>query len=341
MPRSSNDRVLQALAFGLLFAAGCGRSLPADTAVGEPGLSVPVVADSDDSVKEVLVRDGQWVERGAVLVRLEPRSTERGGQAARDHLALAGADVARGRLELMAQASAAVAAAYEVRAARSTLAVRRAALQSALGRLKLEQAQLSVAGQQYARAVEQAKQRLITPDEMEERKRSLDVAQQRVTVAEEAIAEARAAMGQSADPSARSQDSSDDPAVKVAEARFAEAIALLGPLVDAQRPPEELLRRACAADFLVQCEKRLAQHPRLIAAEAARRLSEHAAVDAQLHHVAHEIRAPVSGRVSHAAIEPGSHIKRGQTLLVLEEEHAHRESPPAGEVDTSTAASER
>ncbi len=98
--------------------------------------------------------------------------------------------------------------------------------------VKLRQSERALAQRQSERAVQQAKQREITPDAMDERRASLEVAQEQVAAAEAAVIEARTALGLDAagnDPAAVPEGIEHDfIGVKTAGYEFARSLADLG-----------------------------------------------------------------------------------------------------------------
>ena len=184
----------------------------------------------------MLVEDQQPVAQGELLIELDARPLRTALEQQQSRLEVARAEFEQTRAAARSQAATAAAGWSRVLAARNSVRENVARLRSAVAAVKLRQAERALAQRQYERAVQHAKQRQITPDEMDERRASLEVAQQQVIAAEAAVTEARSALGlgeNSADPTAVPKDIEGEfVGVKTAGYAFAQALAELGSPLD-------------------------------------------------------------------------------------------------------------
>jgi multidrug resistance efflux pump len=317
---------------------GCtARTIPPLAAGGDMTyVSSPVAA----SVASVLVGDQQSVEQGALLVQLDAAPLRAALEREQSRLEVARAELQQARTAARVQAAAAAAGWSRVLAARNSVRENVARLRWAVTNEKLRLAERALAERQYERAVKQAKQREITPDEMDERRASLEVAKERVEAATAAVAAARSVLGLAA--------TSENPAavpegierefvgVKTAYYEFSQALAALGyPLaLDTAQTANDENPLASSKDkqsFHEQLVHLAAEAPSVRLAAAHVSQVEQQVRQAEVALAQAEIRAPVAGIVSSRAVNPGDLVEPGQTLLVIRSAESSAAPKPAVE----------
>jgi multidrug resistance efflux pump len=296
-------------------------------------------------VAAVLVKDQQVVEQGELLVQLDAQPLRAALQREQAQLEIARAELEQTRAAARAQAAAAASAWSRVLGARNSVRENIARLHSAVANEKLRQSERTLAEKQYERAVEQAKQRQITPGEMDERRASLDVAKDQVEAATAAVIAARAAIGLNATNDASAVNAAeierDSIGVKTAWYEFAKTLAELGyplELNPAKAIGEENpLGSSKEKNFHEQLAQLASEAPsvRLAAAHVAQVEQQVRQAETALAQV--EIRAPVAGIVSSRAVNPGNLVEPGQILLVIQAAGSSAASKPAVESVGKTA----
>ena len=324
------------LALGPLLGCTARTASPPPAASGVTYISSRVAAP----VVAVLVDDQQPVAQGALLIQLDAAPLRAALEHEQLQLEVARADLEQTRAAARAQAAAAAAGWSRVVAARNSVRENIARLRSLVAIVKLRRSERALAERQYERAVQQAKQRQITPDEMDERRASHEVAQEHVDAAEAAVIEARTALGLSG----TSDDLAAVPAgierdfvgVKTACYEFARALTELGyPLeLDIARAASDenpLARQGERKSFHEQLEQLAAQAPSVRLAAAHLGQVEQQVRQAELALAHTEIRAPVAGIVTSRLVNPGNLVEPGQTLLVIRSAGSAAASKPAVE----------
>jgi membrane fusion protein (multidrug efflux system) len=329
-------QILVALAgMPLIAIAGCNShtSSSVSTSAGATYVSSHVAAP----VAAVLVKDQQVVEQGELLVQLDAQPLRAAFQREQAQLEIARAELEQTRAAARAQAAAAASAWSRVLAARNSVRENIARLHSAAANEKLRQSERTLAEKQYERAVEQAKQRQITPGEMDERRASLEVAKDQVEAAAAAVVAARAALGLNAASDASNVNAAeierDSIGVKTAWYEFAKTVAELGyPLeLDATKAMGEENPLGSTKDkksFHEQLAQLATDAPtvRLAAAHVAQVEQQVRQAEIALAQV--EIRAPVAGIVSSRAVNPGNLVEPGQTLFIIRTASESAETKP-------------
>ena len=277
------------------------------------------------TVTAVLVEDDEHVEQGAVLVRLDPAPLQTAVDQKKAQLQVAEAQFEQTRAQVRAQAAAAVADWFSIVKERNQLRQNVAQLRSEVAALKLRQAELTLAESQYQRAVQLAKQRVITADEMEQRQAGLQVAQQQVKQAEAEVQQARASVG--LEPGGDGATVPPDLEQKFASIRkslftWAQGLARIGfpvqldqlnPDVDYGRAPGD----QPGPEFQHKLDEWIETSPAVLLAQAKVNLAraELRKSELELSHV--EIKAPAAGFIDHRSIHPGEQIAAGQTLMAI------------------------
>ncbi|HEX4149163.1 MAG TPA: efflux RND transporter periplasmic adaptor subunit [Pirellulales bacterium] len=284
-----------------------------------------VASRVDDAVVAVLVENDQRVEQGAMLVRLDPQKLQTACDQKKAELEVAEAQVEQTRSDVRAQAAAAVADWFTIVKERNQLRQNVAQLRSDVAALKLRQAEMSLAENQYQRAVQLAKQRVITADEMEQRQAGLQVAQQQVNQAEAQVQQARASVGlepvgdgATVPPDleqkfATIQKSLFTWAQGLAQIGFPIKLDQLNPDVDYGQEPGA----KAGPEFQHKIDEWIETSPAMRLAQAKLNQARAELRHSELELGYAEIRAPVAGFVDGRVVHPGQHVEAGQTLLTI------------------------
>lgn len=284
-----------------------------------------IAARIDDTVAAVLVDDDGRVEQGAVLVRLDPAPLQMAVDQKKAELQVAEAEFEQTRAEVRAQAAAAVADWFSIVKERNDLRQNVAQLRSDVAALKLRQAELALAESQYQRAVQLAKQRVITADEMESKQAGLQVAQQQVNQAEAQVQQARASVG--LEPEGDGDIVPPDLEQKFATIRkslftWAEGLARIGfPVRLDQLDPQVDYGQAPGAkpgpEFQQKLDEWVEASPATRVAQAKVNQARVELRKSELELEYAEIKAPIAGIVDRLSVNSGEHVSAGQMLLAI------------------------
>lgn len=276
-------------------------------------------------VQSVAVENDQHVEQGALLVELDSAPLKAAVNQRQAELQVAEADLEQSRAQVRAQAAAAVADWYSIIKQRDQLRQDVAQLRSNIASLKLRQAELRFADSQYQRAVQLAKQRVITADEMEQKQAAMKVAEQQVQMAEAEVQEARASVG--LDPSG---DDASVPAewerkfaaIRMALFHWAQGLAAIGfPIkLNSLEPyiePGPKSDTRPSPEFQHKLDEWIETSPAMRVADAKVAEAQARLHAAQLELEYAGIRAPVAGTVELRNVHPGEAVDVAQKLLVI------------------------
>jgi membrane fusion protein (multidrug efflux system) len=260
----------------------------------------PVSARIAGTVEAVLVDDNQHVERGQVLVRLDPRDYQ--VRLERAHAAL---DVARRQA---ASAGTAVEFSSQSAAAKTTEAD--GGVRSAQAEIAAAEASVAEASAGIPRA-----QAALSEAEANRRRAELDYQRYADLVAKDQISRQQFDHARATLDAAIAGKNAAAEAVRQAEARLVAARESVGraraQLVEAQG--KALSARAAGTETDVHRR----QHEAAVAAIAQ---AESALEDAKLQLSYTEVRSPVSGRVGRKGVEAGQRLQPGQPLLAIVED---------------------
>jgi membrane fusion protein (multidrug efflux system) len=260
----------------------------------------PVSARISGTVEAVLVDDNQHVERGQVLVRLDPRDYQ-----IRLAQAQAALDIARRQA---ASAGTAVDFSTENAAAKTT---------EADGGLRSAQAEIAAAKAAVAEASAgiPRSQAALAEAEANRRRAELDYQRYADLVAKDQISRQQFDHARAALDAAIAAKNAAAGSVRQAEARLVQARESVGraqaQLVEAQG--NALSARAAGTETNVHRR----QHEAAVAAIAQ---AESSLEDAKLQVSYTEIRSPVAGRVGRKGVEAGQRLQPGQPLLAIVED---------------------
>jgi membrane fusion protein (multidrug efflux system) len=307
------------------------------------------------SATEVRAEDNQYVEAGTVLVRLDPEPYQvavRQKRAALDRAKLtvdqqaaaleaAQAELEQARDQVRSQVAGLRASWFLLRTVQTFVHYLSASLQSSVATRKLQQANLELAQREYDRAAALVRTGAMSKEEFQQRQAAYRVAQEQVTASEEAVQQARALLGlprDGKDPMAVPKDIEDSfLGVQYALANGQQLLAQLGvPFKPSRLTTEALGERLSEigspswgdqtpAVQLAQAHVRQARAALGGDAFDPARPYEHPTVvqvreeleEAELQLSYTEIRAPISGYVNRRAVNPGTHVQAGQTLLAI------------------------
>jgi membrane fusion protein, multidrug efflux system len=260
----------------------------------------PVSARISGTVETVLVDDNQHVERGQVLLRLDPRDYQ-----VRLQQAQAALDVARRQA---ASAGTAVEFSSQSAAAKAT---------EADGGVRSAQAAISAAEAAVAEAAAGIPRAKAALSEAEANRRRAELDYQRYSdlVAKDQVSRQQFDHARAALDAAIAARNAAAEAIRQAEARSVQARESVGrtraELVQAQG--KALSARAAGTETDVHRR----QHE---AAVAAMEQAEAALEDAELQLTYTEVRSPVAGRVGKKGVEAGQRLQPGQPLLAIVED---------------------
>ena len=261
----------------------------------------PISSRIAGTVETVVVNDNQHVERGQVLLRLDPRDAE-----VRLAQAQAALDMARRQA---AGAGTAVDFSTQDATARSTEAdgeVRGAEAAIAAGEAAVKEMSAGISGAQATLAEAEANRRRAELDY--ERYKELEAKDQ---VSRQQFDHARAAY----DAAVAGRDAAKE-AVRQAEARLVQSQQTVSKahaqLTEARG--KALSARAAGTETVV----RRRQHEAAVAAVAR---AESVVADTKLQLSYTEVRSPVAGRVGRKGVEAGQRLQAGQPLLAIVEDN--------------------
>src|SRR6185312_868392 len=261
----------------------------------------PVSARVAGTVEAVLVDDNQHVERGQVLVRLDPRDTQ-----VRLAQAQAALDMARRQA---ASAGTAVDFSTQDAAARITEAdgeVRGAEAAIAAGEAAITEMTAGIAKAQADRAEAEANRR----------RAELDYQRYKELEAKDQVSRQQFDHAQAAYEAAVAGKKASAEAVHQAEARLTQARQTVrkarAQLTEARG--KVISARAASTETVV----RKRQHEAAIAAVGQ---AESIVADAKLQLSYTEVRSPVAGRVGRKGVEAGQRLQAGQPLLAIVEDN--------------------
>jgi len=317
----------------LLALAGCQRApsseQPAETSASSNGVvegpTTYVTARVADVVLDVLVDNDQRVDAGALLVRLDPAPLQTVVDREQAALRVAEAECEQTRADVRAQAATAMADWFSIIKERNLLRQNVAQLRSDVAGLKLRQAEFTLAESQYQRAVQLAKQRVITADEMEQRQAGLHVARQQVNQAEARVQQARASVG--LEPAGDGAEVPSDLEQKFASIRmslftWAQSLAKIGfPIKLDQLDPDTDYGQSTGVKSNPEFQRKLdswvdtSPAMRLAQAKVGQAQAALHAAEQELAHA--QIHAPVAGVVELRSVNPGEAVEAGHTLLAI------------------------
>ena len=306
-------------------------------------------------VEEVLADDNQYVEKGALLVRLDDKPfrvvvDERRAALAQARLMVdqqsAALEQARAELdEARAQARAQLAGLqgswYLLSTVQDLVRYQMAALHASAATLKLQEANLTLARKEHDRQAVLTTRQAGSQDDLDQRVAALQVAREQVNAAEQAVRQSRVMLGQSptaADPEKVPEDLPETfPGVLYAVSSGVQVLSQLGVPFDLSRMNPAMLGERVGS---LKADAVIEQSPGVQAAQARVRQAlaalggrdyspgqpnDHPAVvkaqkeleEAELRLKYTEIRAPIAGFVSRRVVNPGTHVQPGQTLLAV------------------------
>jgi membrane fusion protein (multidrug efflux system) len=304
---------------------------------------------------EVCAEDNQYVEAGAVLVRLDAEPYQvavRQKRAALERAKLtidqqaaaleaAQAELEQARDQVRSQVAGLRASWFLLRTVQTFVHYLSASLQSNLANRKLQQANLELAQREYERAKVLVRTNAMSTEEFQQKEAAYRVAQEQVSAAQEAVQQARALLGlprNEKDPADVPKDIEDSfLGVQYALASGQQLLAQVGVPFQPSRLTTAALGERVAeigsASWVDQTSAVQVAQARVRQARAAlggdafdpSKPYEHPAVvqaraeleEAELQRRYAEVRAPISGYVNRRAVNPGTHVQAGQTLLAI------------------------
>lgn len=289
------------------------------------GHIVPISPRVNGHVAKVHVTPNQWVERGDLLVEIDPREFEVRLEAARAALRAAEAEQRSAKINVEVTQVTSDAEVDEARAgvALAQSAVQTARARAAAARSRLEQTMTEVtvaqATEQQAKSEARAAKARAEQDDTDlERSREMfnkrTISRQELDHAEAAARTTRAALDAAQDKTAaaRARVAQARAAVKVAQDSVRE--------IESQRTEAEASLGQARARLSAAgaAPKRVAQSESRVHVLGAQIEQARAAVDqAELALSYAKIYSPVSGRVARKAVEEGQSVQTGQSLLAL------------------------
>ncbi len=305
--------------------------------------------------EEVLADDNQYVEAGALLVRLDDKPfrvtvDERRAALAQAKLTVdqqsaaleqARAELEQARAQARAQLAGLQGSWYLLSTVQDLVRYQIAALRANTATLNLQKANLTLAQKEHDRQAVLTTRQAGSQDDLDQRVAALQVAREQVNAAEQAVRQARVMLGQSptaADPENVPADLPETfPGVLYAVSSGVQTLSQLGVSFNfSKMTPAGLGEQVGALKGNVVIE----QSPGVQAAQAHVRQAlaplgghdyspgqpcDHPLVvraqkeleQAELDLKYTEIRAPIAGYVSRRAVNPGTHVQPGQTLLAV------------------------
>lgn len=313
-----------------------------------------ISARISDQTQEVLVDDNQFVERGTVLLRLDPEPYEIAvaqRQADLDRanvdvqqkiaaLAVANAELGQARTQVRSQLAGLRASWYLVATVQDFVRYEAAALQSDFANLREQQANLRLAQEEFDRVNHLGPQN-ISQEEIDTRRSALIIAREQVNTAEQSVNQTQALLGLPQDVSGPTTLPSDVAqrfnGTQYALSSFMQSMTSLGVAGDAGSPTLNAIRdkfESLASGPVIE------NSPTVVAAKA-RVLAAQAALGGPTFDLAHperqpgvvaaqkqldeaqlelgytEVRAPLAGFVSKRSVNPGTHVQAGQALMSI------------------------
>jgi membrane fusion protein (multidrug efflux system) len=260
----------------------------------------PVSARIAGTVEAVLVDDNQHVERGQVLVRLDPRDYQ-----VRLRQAQAALEVARRQA-----ASAGTAVEFSSQSADAKTTEADGGLRSAQAEIAAAEAAVTEASAGVPRA-----QAALSEAEANRRRAELDYQRYADLVAKDQVSRQQFDHARAALDGAVAARNAAAEAVHQAEARAAQARESVG---RARAQLVEAKGKALAASAAgTETDVHRRQHEAAVAAIAQ---AETALEDAKLQLSYTEVRSPVAGRVGRKGVEAGQRLQPGQPLLAIVED---------------------
>ncbi len=316
-----------------------------------------VPARIGDVVEAVYVDNTDFVERGAVLVRLDRVPYQLAVEQRRTALAqaklkideqvaslvAARADLERAKNQVRARLAGLCASWHAVEGSQEQVRYRIASLHAAIADRKAAQAQAELARQQFERVHRLVDQRSATHEELDQRRAEWESALERVKADDQKVQQARAVLALKADYAHPERIPADldqtDTDVRRAVATGQEILAQLSVPFRSDTGPEGLKRTLgsvmsespAVLDQLPEIQSAQAKIDQVLASlggpsfDPARRYEHPSVVQAQkeleqaeLQLSYTEIRAPVSGFVDRKSVNPGDHVQAGQGLMRLQ-----------------------
>jgi membrane fusion protein (multidrug efflux system) len=364
-PREGGKRrwaLIGLLAAGLAIAGVCGvpRIIHAWSHVSTDDAMVNshvtyLSSRIDGVARQVLVDDNEYVEAGAVVVRVDAEPFELAVQQKQAALAkvklavdqaVAALEVSRAELEqtrnqARAQFAGLRASWFLVQTVQDLVRYQTTALKWGAANLRQQEASERLAGLQYER-VKALDPKVVGQEEIDQRQAALQVAHEQTTAAAQSIQQTRAMLGLAPD----AQDPAAAPAnvgetfsgTKYAVASAQQALAQVGVRFDATSPSVASLHERLAT---LAVESVVEQSP-AVAAAKARVAQAQAALgggafdpqqpyanqpavaeaqkeleESQLRLRYTQIVAPISGYVNRRSVNAGTHVQAGQPLLAI------------------------
>jgi membrane fusion protein (multidrug efflux system) len=307
-----------------------------------------------DQATEVLVDDNQFVQKGALLVRLDPQQYQLAveqRQAALDNaritaaaqmaaLGVANANLDQARTQVRAQLAGLKASWYLVQTVQDFVRYEVAALESGQANLREQEANLKLAQEDYDRVIKLGTQS-VSQEQIDQRRSALQVATEQVASARAGLKQTRALLSLSTD----TQQPASVPGnvaqtfngTQYAVASFQQAMEGLGLHFDLASSELNQVKdkyESLALDRVVEQSPAVkvaaarvaeARAGLVFAADGAAHVeaqppvveAQKALEDAQLQLAYTNITAPLAGFINRRNVNPGTHVAAGQALLAI------------------------
>lgn len=280
-------------------------------------------------VLEVRVEDNNRVKKGDVLVQLDPEPFR--VQVAIKEATLQGAqaDLTAAKAAVRAQVAQARGQRFKLIRAIEDVDNQVAILRARAATWEQAKASETLAESEFARAQKLLATKVVSAEEFDQKREALDVAKAQTKQASESIAQARVALGLSAQPAAGSSVT-DVPkdldqtfsTVRQASADLAQAASQLGIEQSSfdltpKQMLDEFYRRDPGGDIDKIYGEIIKNAPALKQAEAGLLRAQRDLEEAQLELRYCTITAEIDGVVTRRNVNPGNHVQIGQSLMAV------------------------
>jgi membrane fusion protein (multidrug efflux system) len=287
-----------------------------------------VAARVPGQVARVLVEDNNRVRRGDLLIQLDREPLQVQVNIAQSTVAAAQADLAATIAQTRGMEGLTRSLRFSLEHAIEDVNSQVALLRSKVAILQAQKAILDKAQTDFGRATTLVEKNALSPEEFDQRKQSLLVAQARVAEAQEDVFQVRAGLGLPPKPE-KSDDLTQVPpdldqtssSVQQAQAKLIQAAAELGVNAGFDKTPRQMVadfyKRDPQGDITKIYEQLLKEAPGVKQAEAKLASAQAALEQAKLNLRYCDVVAEIDGVVTRREVNPGNNVVAGQSLMAI------------------------